>query len=289
MYDSKNNPAISIVVLTKNGGEFFRNCIENIFGQNADFAYEVVIIDSGSTDSTLAEIKKYPIRLYQIKPEEFKFGVTRDYGFSQARGEYIVTLSQDAIPCDEQWLQHLISPFADPAIAVVQGIEITPDSSDVFYWERKGSFYFTREHDRWLRGHDGIGLSFVNVAIRKDIWQKYKFGDVSMSEDKVFQGKLQENGHLIHRAENAMVYHWHNYTVRTLVKRCENEGLGWRYAGVMYTLMDVLLDISGYRKYISLLKGLLHGEVRRITEVLFPLIRPIFLYIGNRFSTYYKV
>jgi|SRR3972149_6119380 len=281
-------PKVSIVILSKNGGDSFKRLIREIFNQKIDINYEIIIIDSGSTDSALSEIKNYPVRLFQIRPEEFKFGSVRDLGFSKARGEYIVTLSQDAIPADEKWLLNLISPFADPSIAAVQGVELKPDTSDIFFWEKVGRFYFSREHDRWLREYDGIGLSFVNAAIRREIWQKYKFGDVPMSEDKIFQKRLKENGHRIYLAEGAGVYHWHDYNLRTLIKRCENEGLGWRYAGVNYTLVDVLLDILGYKKYITLLKGILHGRVRSMTEVLFPLIRPVFLYMGNTFSTSYK-
>lgn len=281
--------SVSIVILSRNGGKTFMKCLNGIQRQKIDVPYEIIIVDSGSTDSTLEEIRKYCVRLFQIRPEEFKFGLTRDYGFSKAKGDIVVTLSQDAIPYDEYWLSKLIEPFKDSSVAAVQGIEVRPDNSEIFFWENRGGFYFTREHIRWLKRYDEIGLSFVNAAIRKNIWEKYKFGEVPMSEDKVFQKKLFENGHKIYVAKSARVYHWHNYdTVQSVIRRCENEGLGWRYAGVNYSIMDVLFDILGLRKYIILVLGLVSGQVKKLSELLFPLIRPVALYVGNRFNTDYK-
>lgn len=281
-------PDISIVLLTRNGGRQFSECLRQVFRQEIPCSVEVVVVDSGSTDSTLDEINKYKVRLFQIKPGDFRFGLTRDYGFSQSQGRIIVTLSQDAVPCDEHWLCHLIAPLEDPGIAAVQGVEVEPDSPDVFFWERSEGFYFTRETKRWLDTHDGVGLSFVNVAIRREVWEKHPFGDVPMSEDKVFQKKLKENGSRVFLAEDARVYHGHSYTVRTLINRCENEGLGWRYAGVDYRFSDMLLDILSPAKFKTLVRAIIQGESLKASGLLFPVIRPLWLFKGNHLTKGYR-
>ena len=107
------------MILTKNGGETFKASLGKIYQQETVFPFEVVAVDSGSTDSTLELLKKYPVRLFQIPPEKFKFGPTRDFGFEQAKGEIIVTISQDVIPIEKNWLTNLVSPFDDPTISAV--------------------------------------------------------------------------------------------------------------------------------------------------------------------------
>ncbi|MCC7201182.1 MAG: glycosyltransferase [Nitrospirae bacterium] len=276
------------MLLTRNGGRQFRDCLRQIFSQEIHDSVEVVVVDSGSTDSTLDEIEKYPVRLFQIEPGDFRFGLTRDYGFSQAQGRIIVTLSQDAVPCDKYWLRNLIAPFKNSDIAAVQGVDVEPDSPDVFFWERKGRFYFTRETKRWLDAHDGIGLSFVNVAIRREVWERHHFGDVPMSEDKVFQKMLKENRYRVYLARDARVYHGHTYTVRTLINRCENEGLGWRYAGVDYRFSDMLLDLLSPGKFKTLARAVIQGESLNASGLLFPLIRPLWLFKGNHFTKGYR-
>ena|SRR3990172_4314027 len=93
---------VSIVYLTKNGGKLFKNSLRRVFEQDIGRKFEVICIDSGSVDSTIDVIRTYPARLYQIEPDKFSFGPVRDYGFSKANGNIIVTLSQDVVPCDEK-------------------------------------------------------------------------------------------------------------------------------------------------------------------------------------------
>src|SRR3972149_1516908 len=135
----------SIVILTKNGACILRESIKRIFSQKVPFVYEVIIIDSGSTDDTLNFLKSYPVRLFQIDPEDFSFGPTRDFGFSQAKGEYIVTVSQDVVPADNNWLQNLVIPLIHDEADAVQGENIVRDDGKTFFWEKIAWFYFTNE------------------------------------------------------------------------------------------------------------------------------------------------
>ena len=138
---SQIKPLVSIAILTKNGGKVFESCFSKIYSQVTDFAFEVVIIDSGSTDGTLEYIKRHPVRLYEIKPYEFSFGSTRDYAFSLANGQYIVTLSQDVVPANREWLSKLVGPLMKDEADAVQGRTILPRDTELFYWEKKGLFY----------------------------------------------------------------------------------------------------------------------------------------------------
>ena len=113
-------PLVSIVILTKNGGKNFESCITAIYQQTTDFPFEVIVVDSGSTDCTLEYIKGYPIRLYEIKPHEFSFGPTRDYAFGLANGQFIVTLSQDVVPANREWLSKLVEPLMQNKADAVQ-------------------------------------------------------------------------------------------------------------------------------------------------------------------------
>jgi len=284
----KNKPVdISVVYLTKNGGNVFKNSLRAVFKQKIDQIFEVICVDSGSTDSTLDLVSSYPIALYQIKPEDFSFGPARDYGFSKAEGNIIVTLSQDVVPCDEKWLYNLTKAFESPDVSVVQGHDIRPDRKEIFFWERSGQFYFTRETRKWVRQH-GVGLSCSNLAIRNMVWRDCLFGETPMSEDKALQAKLHAKGHKIFYAREATAYHGHSYCLGSLIKRCENEGLGWRYVNINYSFLDMAYDILSPRKYITLMKGIFQKKIVSSSEFLFPFIRPLWLFKGNHFTKRYR-
>ena len=57
----------SIIILTKNAGKNFGNILELVLNQKFKGIYEVIIIDSGSTDKTIEIAKRYSVRIELIK------------------------------------------------------------------------------------------------------------------------------------------------------------------------------------------------------------------------------
>ena len=71
----------SVVILTYNGEQHIDEILASLTTQRFDGTYEILVIDSGSTDSTLDLIAKYPsVRLVQIPNSEFGHGKTRNLG-----------------------------------------------------------------------------------------------------------------------------------------------------------------------------------------------------------------
>ena len=96
----------SIVIPTKNGGQRLASVLKAIFSQNTRYEYEVICIDSGSTDATLDVIRSFPsCRLVQIAPEDFGHGRTRNLGASLSSGEFVIFVTQDALPASDRWLE----------------------------------------------------------------------------------------------------------------------------------------------------------------------------------------
>lgn len=277
-----NECMASIVLLTKNAGPEFVRTLEALSGQDVDFPYEIVAVDSGSTDGTIELAGRFDVKVHRIPSEEFNFGRTRDYAFSLSKGDVIVTLSQDVIPCDATWLARMIAPFMDDErLAAVQGETVVPREADVFYWERKGFFYFTSESRGWIDKYR-CGLSFVNCAVRRDFWEKHRMGPTPFSEDKLFQKSIHDSGMGIHLATDALCYHGHQYTWKSLITRLKNEGVGWRIVGVQYGMRDCLTDIIRNKWMIrKSLGSWVKGEIRTIQELLFPVLRPVCIYYGN--------
>lgn len=282
-------PLVSIAILTKNGGKDFESCLTAIYQQTTDFPFEVIVVDSGSTDGTLEFIKKYPVRLYEIKPHEFSFGPTRDYAFGLADGQFIVTLSQDVVPANREWLSKLVEPLMQNKADAVQGRTILPKDKALFYWEKRDFFYFTSEGQEFFENHGNIGISFCSFAIKHNAWLKTGFNNAPMCEDKVIQKKLVEEGYRLAWALDSMAYHGHNYSLKSLKNRCENEGFGWKCAGVIYRFSQMVGDLIQEKwVYGVLVRGLLTREIKTPAEALFLFIRPIYLFKGNRFNKVLK-
>ena len=110
----------SIVIRCYNEEEHIGKLLRGIFEQTISNV-ELIIVDSGSTDSTLEIASEYPVKIVSIKPSEFTFGRSLNLGCQEATGEYIVIVSAHVYPVYQDWLSNLIAPFSDPKVALTYG------------------------------------------------------------------------------------------------------------------------------------------------------------------------
>lgn len=121
----------SIIIPTKNGGAIFSQAMEMLYAQKYDKPYEVIVIDSGSTDGTLEIVNRYPVvKLVQIKPEDFGHGKTRNLGARLAEGRYLVFITQDAVPATDRWLFNLVRNLERPEVAGSYGRQIPREDTN---------------------------------------------------------------------------------------------------------------------------------------------------------------
>lgn len=280
---------VSVALLSRNGGRSLIDTLRKIRNQKSVLPFEIVIVDSGSTDGTLGELRRLADQFLEIPAKEFNFGLTRDLSFSVAKGSYIATLSQDAVPCDDHWLKNLYETLnSDEKLAAVSGRSLQREGSREFYWTKTGFYYFTGDYKEWLRQSGGRSLSNVNACYRRSAWEKVHFGPGEMGEDQRFAQKALALGYGIGEAPDACVFHSHDYNLKQLFLRSSNEAVGFRDMGIRYGAFDMLRDIAGPKKFIRLVRGILHGEVQTPAELLFPFLKPVWTYRAHRSTLGYR-
>ncbi|HFH9834161.1 TPA: glycosyltransferase family 2 protein [Streptococcus suis] len=87
-----------------------------LYNQKTDFEWNVLIIDSGSSDNSVKIIRKFHdkynnLTLKEIDKSEYSHGGTRQLAAEISDGEYMVYLSQDAVPYNQNWLTEMLNPF----------------------------------------------------------------------------------------------------------------------------------------------------------------------------------
>lgn len=243
----------TVAVLTYNGETYLDEILSAVESQTIDGAVEILVIDSGSTDSTLSIIAAHPsVRLHQIPNDEFGHGKTRNLAAQLARGEYIAYLTHDAIPADDRWLHELLAPMrgtapapVDPGIQAVMGKQIPrPGCFPLLKYEIKmvfagfgpdfGTTVFYNDGfatDQGLR--DALGFySDVNSATRVAFLRsEIPYRDVRYSEDMMFGQDVIEAGYRKAYAPRGAVIHSNDLTLSEYGRRIFDETVALRQIG----------------------------------------------------------
>jgi rhamnosyltransferase len=104
----------SILILCKNEAANMEPCLEAVFGPKGAGPFEVMVVDSGSTDGRVEIARRYPVRIEQIPAEAFHHAHTRNFAATLAQGEFTVYLAADALPATTGWLHARLSNVSDP-------------------------------------------------------------------------------------------------------------------------------------------------------------------------------
>ena len=107
-------PRCSIVIRAFNEEHHIGRLLTGIYQQTVR-EIEVIVVDSGSTDATLAIAGEYPVKLLSIAPQDFTFGRSLNLGCENATGKLIVIASAHVYPVFPDWIERLIEPLADPS------------------------------------------------------------------------------------------------------------------------------------------------------------------------------
>lgn len=126
-YNDTPSLRVSVVVPVLNGAEALEQLLPVLLSQRCD-AYEVVVVDEGSSDHTMALLSRYESQYPHLRhtfiavPESGQSSVRRlsiTVGIRSARAPWAVVLSPDCHPAGDGWLAAICGAFA-PDVDLVQ-------------------------------------------------------------------------------------------------------------------------------------------------------------------------
>lgn len=227
---SINMVETSILILTKNAGDSFKQTLDKVFSQKYK-NFEVLVIDSSSSDNTLEIARKYNLRIVKIKSEEFGHGKTRNLGVKLSKGKYIVFLTQDAIPNNNNWLSELINPLKNNKIVGVYSRQLPKENEKIiekfFYYSLYPNKDKTWDWNKFSQG-DNI-FSDVSSAIRRETLTKYPYNnEIILAEDYDWAVKMLEQKKKIFYNSKSEVIHSHSYNLKQIFKRNFDIGVAYK-------------------------------------------------------------
>lgn len=210
------NVIVSLILTVLNEGPAIRPLLDSLVAQTRAPA-EVVIVDGGSRDDTVAQIQAYadrlPLKVLVVPGANIAQG--RNAAIQAAQGE-VIAVTDAGVRCAPDWLAQLVAPLADPQTNVVAGF-FQADPQTVLETAMGATVLPTVQ--------DINPATFLpssrSVAFRKSAWAAVGGYPewLDFSEDVVFDLALRQKFGPMAFAPAALVYFRPRGSLRALAKQ----------------------------------------------------------------------
>ena len=184
---------------------------------------EVILVDSGSTDSTVLIAEQFGCKVVHIEQGEFSFGRALNVGLAEAAGEIALLASAHVYPVYDSWIAELVRPFRyRDRVAISYGRQVTPPN---------GRYSEGRLLEQWFPATSNQHQTApfhnnANAAVRRDVWRELPYDEeLTGLEDLDFGKRALAEGYEIAYIAEAMVVHVHDESVQQIINRYRREAI----------------------------------------------------------------
>ena len=253
----------SVVIPVKDGGALLAEVVSAVAGQAPD---EFVVIDSGSSDDSVAIARSAGADVIEIAPGDFGHGRTRNLAISRTTGDVIVFLTQDATPVPGWLAAHVEALGQDERVGAAFGPHLPRSATSPMIARELTQFFApfspdgqpviqrALDEESW---HPGF-LSNVDAAYRRAAIEAVPFRDVAYAEDQAVARDLFAAGWWKAYHPGAAVLHAHDYPWTEFMRRYFDEYRGLRDTighveriGVRSSFRHVRAQVAGDQAWLD--------------------------------------
>ena len=240
---------LSIVIPVKNDAGGIDACLQSIYSSSIDtLEFEVVVVDNGSTDNTVAVATRYGANV--VKAPDVTVATLRNMGAKKSSGDVIAFIDADCT-VSQDWFQNVARYLNDRSVICFGSPPSIPENPT---WVQSGWFQVRKKSSADGDAFPIEWLESMNLFVRSDIFRKVGGFDETMitCEDYDLCMRLQEHGDILCDNRIVAIHHGEADTPLRFFKKER-----WRGSS----------NFQSFRK---------HGyAVSELPSVLFPLIHVV--------------
>lgn len=173
-------PNVSVVIPTYNHARYLRSALNSVIGQSYP-NLEVLVIDDGSTDDTVAVLKPYQSHINYIYKKNGGTASALNLGLSRATGKYICWLSADDVFLEHKVAKQVALMESNPSL----GFSYT--SFEVIDGEGKKQYdahspYFPDKQELVRKLMEGCFINGSSVIMRRSALESTGYFDESLPQ-----------------------------------------------------------------------------------------------------------
>jgi rhamnosyltransferase len=256
---------ISVLIPTFNAEKHIFSLLNALINQKTSFEFDIIVVDSSSNDNTLKIINNsFPnVKTKIINNKEFDHGGTRNLLASLATGDYLLFMTQDAIPVNDELLEKLVQPLIeDESIAVTYARQIPKHDANIL---ERFARSFNYPETSIMKSNGSLKTLGIKTFFNSNVCSMYSkkaFQEIGgfperiiLNEDMIYASSSILNGYKVFYNSGAKVYHSHNYSLVQQFKRYFDIGMAFKET--KYLLKYASNEKEGFRMVNNQFKHLL--------------------------------
>lgn len=203
--------------------------------EQKNVSFDVYIVDSGSDRNTYQdELKELSYKIVKTTPQEFNHGGTRRKA-AEACSEYpyLVYMTQDAVPVNENSLEHLLAVFQkDKRVGCAYGRQLPNPDASILSAHARLFNYPPKSRIKQFSDAKELGIKTAFVSDTFAAYRQSALNEVGnfphhviLGEDTHVAAKMVLSGWKSAYCADAEVYHSHNYTIMQEFRRYFDTGV----------------------------------------------------------------
>ncbi|MBF6599304.1 MAG: glycosyltransferase family 2 protein [Dehalococcoidia bacterium] len=235
-------PRVSVIIPTFNRAPYLARALDALREQTlAASAFEVIVVDDGSSDDTAAVLARaWPLALRSVRQTNQGPAAARNAGIALARAEIILFIDDDVVPAPDLVARHL-QAHAEPGRVVIG--RMAPPLGRQPFWAEWELRTLERQYAQMVGGiFEPTPRQFytANASVRRADLERAGMFDVRYrrAEDVELAYRLEEGGATFVFLPDACVLH---DTPRSFSN--------WMAMAGQYGQYDVLLSRQGGRRW----------------------------------------
>lgn len=213
---------IDAVIPVYHPGKEFPELLKRLSSQSRSLN-KIILMNTGEAPWKETIETEYPLcEVHLLKKEEFDHGGTRHWAAELSDADYLLFLTQDAMPSDDRMVENLFNMFSkDEKIKAVYGRQLPNENCrEIEKYTR--SFNYPKnskiksKEDLETMGIKTFFCSNVCAMYEKETYDR--LGGFTrrtiFNEDMIYAGGLIKKGYKVAYAAEAKVIHSHNYNAR---------------------------------------------------------------------------
>jgi rhamnosyltransferase len=214
---------VSAVIRAYNEGKHIGRLLKG-FEQQSVKLDEIILVDSGSTDDTVAIAEAAGCKIVHIDKSEFSFGRALNRGCAATSGDILLFASAHVYPVYDTHVEHMVSAFDRDRVAIAYGRQMGDERTK--FSEARVMLKWFPTQNIWDQSHPFSNNA--NAAVLRSVWEASPYDETLTGlEDLDFAMRAIDKGHKISYVADAPVVHVHEETWSLTRNRYRREAIAY--------------------------------------------------------------